>query len=462
MSGAVRNKLHILQPFAWVALPLLQVISLCYFGRPAESIEWLVLLSFIAITVLSSNRLFADPKPYSLNKIWWLFNAVFLGFIPSIQAAVHHTPWHEHDVSQATMLKANLIILGCMGVYLIAHFFFSRKISVRRLQGDFNSSGYTSRFMIVAPVLLLLSGAALLYAYGLQGLFLRGYQEAQALQYNSTFQLFFDKGIRGLILYISLVTILLYRQGRLSFMFTISILLCAFLLNFPLAIPRYLAFTFYLSWLLAISWNWVRSGKAFIISILTILLLIGPLVSVTRYAGIDMGKRLHHPIAIFKHAYLTSDYDAYSSLCRTIYFVDTAGSTRGKQLAGVALFFVPRKVWPSKPIGSGAHLFTKLNYDFKNVSCTYLAEGYINFGIGGSIAFALILSFLIAIYDTAFWQFKREYSFHYLHIFYLVLMGMLMFLLRGDLLSSFAYTCGLFISGLVLHLLLKTGIDNKR
>lgn len=439
----------------WLILPFLQLLLLSFIARPAFRIEWEVLAGFVTITSYASWRLFADKHPFSLNKIWWLFAGMFLGFIPSVQAALYHTPWYSHDITHPVMLRANLVIIGCLLLYSVVHYVLSGRDLLRPLRFEPISAGFVKRFTIVGPLLLGLCGIGLFMAYGWRGLFLRGYLEMRAHHFNPTLQLLFDKGIRGIVLYISLLAIILYRQHKLSAWITFFILSVAFVLNFPLAIPRYLAFTVYLAWLLAAQWKWMEKGRVFVLSILSVLLLAGPLVGVTRYAGIDMSIRIQNPSAIFEHAYLTSDYDAYSSLCRTIYYVDTAGSTHGRQLAGVGLFFVPRKVWPQKPIGSGAFLFTELNFDFKNVSCTWLAEGYINFGLTGSILFTIAMAIGISYYDYAFWKRKMADNNNYFHIFYFVFTGMLMFLLRGDLLSSFAYTCGLFLSGFVLHKLLK-------
>ena len=218
--------------------------------------------------------------------------------------------------------------------------------------------------------------------------------------------------------------------------------------NFPFALPRYLAFTIYLSWLLVAGFPWLRK-HVFEVGIIMVLLLAGPLVDVTRYAGKDMMLRLEHPVALFRKAYLTSDFDAYSSLCRTMQYVSVHGSTHGRQLKGVALFFVPRKVWPQKPVGSGAYLFGQLGFDFKNVACTYLAEGYINYGWMGSLLFTAVMAIVITRWDRSFWR-SRDPLF-YVHIFYFAACGMLLFILRGDLLSSFAYTAGLFASGWLLH-----------
>jgi hypothetical protein len=76
------------------------------------------------------------------------------------------------------------------------------------------------------------------------------------------------------------------------------------------------------------------------------------------------------------------------------------------------------------------------------VACTFLAEGYINFGIIGSILFAAVIALVIARYDGWYWRRGGRIRFTLPRLFYFVAIGMLFFILRGDLLSSFAYTVG--------------------
>lgn len=442
---------------AWVVLPALQVLLLCLIARPASGTEWLICSTFLLITAFSSWQLFADKSPFSLNKIWWLFSAVFMGIAPSAQMALHHSPWREGDILPATMVHANVLILGCLLLYTAVRYLLRKKIPGSPLPDRPVSPVYTQRFRIIAIPLLLVCGTCLIVAYGWKGLFLRGYFETRSHDYDPTLQLLLDKIVRGIIVYLSLAAILLRRRQQISGRLCTAVLVIAFLLTFPLAVPRYLAFTLYLSWLLASGKGWIDRRHSFVLIILGILLLAAPVVDVTRYAGIDMNIRLQRPAALFEKAYFATDYDAYSSLCRTIQYTDTAGSTHGRQLAGVLLFFVPRGLWPGKPIGSGAYLFTQLNFDFKNVSCTYLAEGYINFGLAGSLLFTLLMAACITGYDTWFRRRTATGCFSYAYLFYFVSVGMLLFILRGDLLSSAAFTCGLWGSGWLLHQLLCVG-----
>ncbi len=429
-------------PWYFILLPLLQIAGLLLLARPAGS-EWAIFASFLSITTLSAWRLFSDGRPYSLNKVWWLFAIVFLGIIPSAQIAVGTTPWHTGDILLPTMLHANGLILLCLGVYEGIRFWASRNFIPHAEEAPPPVAPILIRqFTHLAPAIMLSCGAALIVVCGWKGLFLRGHMETRLWQHSTTFQLLFDKGLRGTMLWCCIAAIVLHRQHKLELSTLLLVLIPGILFNFPLALPRYLALTIYLSWALAAGAHMFKRRHAFAAVLLVLFILVAPLLSVTRYAGIDMEQRLADPGHVFQKAVIVSDYDAWSSLCRVMQYTDAHGATAGRQLMGVALFFVPRSVWPTKPIGSGAFLFNKLGLGFNNVACTFLAEGYINFGIIGSIVFAAFLALIVARYDGWYWRRGGRLRFTLPRLFYFVAIGMLFFLLRGDLLSSFAYTVG--------------------
>lgn len=429
-------------PWWWMVLPALQLAGFVAFARPVE-MEWAVFASSLAITALSCWRLFSDGRPYSLNKVWWIFSIVFLGIVPSAQLAVRTTPWYTGDILLPTMLKANGLILLCLGIYEGVRIWASRNFIPQPEQAPPPVSPVLVRqFAHLAPAIMLSCGAALAVVFGYKGLFLRGHMEGRLWQYSTTFQLLFDKGLRGTMLWCCIAAIVLHRQHKLGHTTLWLVLIPGFVFNFPLALPRYLTLTIYLAWALAAGLQIFKSRHAFQAILLPLFMLVAPLVSVTRYAGVDMAERMKRPDLVFQKAVILTDYDAWSSLCRVMQYTGTHGITNGRQLMGVALFFVPRSVWPSKPIGSGAFLFDQLNLGFNNVACTYLAEGYINFGILGSIFFAALMALLIARYDGWYWRRGGRVRFTLPRLFYFVAIGMLFFILRGDLMSSFAYTVG--------------------
>lgn len=142
-----------------------------------------------------------------------------------------------------------------------------------------------------------------------------------------------------------------------------------------------------------------------------------------------------------KQALTSLDYDAWSNFMAAIKYSEIESITYGRQLVGAVLFFVPRSFWPNKPVGSGHFvaenmLMTRYSFWFTNISMPFPAEGYINFGILGIILFAFILALVSKITD-------KWYKYNDLRLFFsLYVCFHMIFMLRGDLMSSFAYLVG--------------------
>ena len=102
---------------------------------------------------------------------------------------------------------------------------------------------------------------------------------------------------------------------------------------------------------------------------------------------------------------------------------------------GVFLFFVPRSLWPEKPIGSGYVIAHENNYIHDNLSMNFFGEGYINFGIFGSIVFVVFLALLNARLDAKFWSADRPKTVFV--VGYLVGIGFEFTILRGALMNIF-------------------------
>ncbi|MDD6880997.1 MAG: hypothetical protein PUE18_05430, partial [Firmicutes bacterium] len=89
--------------------------------------------------------------------------------------------------------------------------------------------------------------------------------------------------------------------------------------------------------------------------------------------------------------------------------------------------------------------------DFSNISCCYLAEGYINAGFIGLLLFVLSLAFISAVIDHLYWDVYKTSNKGFFGIIYFMLLGLFFFMMRGDLLSSFAYTVGFVFSALSVY-----------
>ncbi len=142
-------------------------------------------------------------------------------------------------------------------------------------------------------------------------------------------------------------------------------------------------------------------------------------------------------------------------LVNSINYVSENGITWGKQLFGVLFFFIPRAVWPDKPIGSGAYLAEKMNFSYDNIAMPIMGEAYINFSIVGIVLFAIFFGFICRGLDQVYWMKAKNNDNGLLTHFYPVLIGYFFFMNRGDLMSSFAFIVSLFFAFLTIHLIKK-------
>jgi len=227
------------------------------------------------------------------------------------------------------------------------------------------------------------------------------------------------------------------------------------LVNFPTATARFWMASVYLGLLLIIKRKF-KNPHLFKIVIFIGILVIFPAINIFRHNtfsdAIKQGLYIPNPA----DAFLVGDFDSYSMLTRAVIFVDVYGITWGRQLLGNILFFIPRKIWPTKPIGSGAMMATQMDWSFTNVSCPFIGEGYINFGVIGVILFAIFIANLTASADKVYTKsisFQNQISL--LELVYPFSMGFLFFILRGDLLSSLSYYVGFMLPIMFLWLMQK-------
>ncbi|MEZ4918236.1 MAG: hypothetical protein R2792_03935 [Saprospiraceae bacterium] len=146
----------------------------------------------------------------------------------------------------------------------------------------------------------------------------------------------------------------------------------------------------------------------------------------------------------------SGNFDAFELMTIGVSYVEDNGTSMGKNILGAILFFVPRSVWPTKPIGTGAYLvqnYTRRKGLFiynANLSFPLAGEFYFAFGNLGIILGSLFVGFYSSLFDKFFrLNFNnKSLEFNLLLLGFGGLFSISLFNYRGDLLSSFAYLCG--------------------
>jgi hypothetical protein len=138
--------------------------------------------------------------------------------------------------------------------------------------------------------------------------------------------------------------------------------------------------------------------------------------------------------------YLTRvDFDTFQTASNAVRFVEEVGLLGIQNLLGSLLFFVPRVVWPDKPIGSGLVVFEHLGYPYVNVSMPLHLEFYLIAGIAGLILGMVGFGVLVGWLETASLQTTRLVGRTRFDVFIALVGGFAIIVLRGPLVAVAAF-----------------------
>jgi len=416
-----------------------------------------VIIQFIAIFNIFSNK-----EPYSLFKIFFIFTLFFFGIAPLFQFYNNTQIWYSRPLAESEYFFTNILIIFIITLYLVMYryFRFLRKHKREKINVIYPLSRNANKKKILLIALSSLSFLLTFYSNGFNivPMLIRGGDLVQSSVQSSNNS---DGQIQWLILAnfvrpIAMMSFLYYvvNSIKIKIDFVFLLLLClAIITCFPSSLSRYAVAGFYIPFCLVL-FKYMRRINVFSISLILGLLVVFPFLSLFRNYSKETELKFSNTFDMF----LTGDFDSYQNFA-LILSHDLI--TNGNQILGVVFFWVPRTLWNGKPIGSGAFIGEKLHFFFTNVSANYFAEGYLNFGFLGIFLFLLALAFFTAKIDSIYWNNNYESKNSYFKIIYMTILGLLFFILRGDLLSSFAYTLGFISSGHFVYKLANLNIKNK-
>jgi hypothetical protein len=226
-------------------------------------------------------------------------------------------------------------------------------------------------------------------------------------------------------------------RTKLSTALLILYFILAVILVAPTAVARFKVASLYIALLLSFTTFWEKPFRMQLSIFAGLLIGLPFLDKFRRFNPEEFSYSLD--LAYLNHGH----FDAYQNFSRA---VEIDFISYGYQLAGALLFFVPRSLWEGKPVGSGHQLSEDAGYSFSNISMPFIAEGYVNFGVLGAVVFMFVLGILLGSIDRIAWRLKRAGGSHPFIVLYYFMFGMVFFMMRGDLMSSLAYTVGLVVS----------------
>ena|GEM_PF-5286804 len=420
--------------FLWFGLTL--GLYLVFAGMlPVEPLFGLINL------LLAASCLFlvfcATRAPYSLIQIFALASFVLLSVVPRIESHMGIAYWGG---STSVLQYYSLVsVLALVAVWL---FWVSWCLQQRR-------SPLTARHQpseVSGARAIFVSAVAFLIIFAYNGfsfsniLFRSVSEELGRVALSQTSWLIYSYFLYPVP---SIVLVLYLVGGRRNYLVLGLLFVLVLLGNPPTGMPRFQAGMLYLAILIGCAPQLARKPYFLAWAVFAGLFGIFPILDAFRYYTTEV------TLTSGSAWILEGHFDSMQNFARA---VENEFVTWGWQLVGVLGFFIPRVIWPSKPIGTGHELAGITDLGWNNISMNFLGEGYVNFGILGVFVFASLLGLLFGRLDARFWQ--GRYEGRALGVIYLFLIGGTFFLVRGDLMSSFAYLTGMVGSILVVRKLL--------
>lgn len=390
---------------------------------------------FVILAILSSFLLFyKNDKAISLLRIFSLFFAIFLTYAPIVQFRNNIVFFGSREYKDEDYIFSNILLILVFLVIFISYNIFFRFLKKKPFKINLHNN-VKIKSLKKTTILLFISFLCFCIVFASKGfnlyaLFFRGLNENNndSLEVGVLW-LVVNYFIRPMPIIILLFILHFFKRSyKILFLFT----LIALLTDFPTSMARFSVAAMYMPLMLYV-FKSLHKKYVFQSFFLGSLFIIFPFLDNFRHFSTDKKISFSPNLEMFKEGH----FDTYQSILNV---TSHEFITNGNQILGVMFFWFPRSLWHSKPIGSGAFLAKNSGFTFTNVSCNFFAEGYINFGIYGAILFSLILGLLMAKLDFLYQN--KCYKNQTFIVSYYLLLGFLFFILRGDLLSSFAYLCG--------------------
>lgn len=431
--------------------------------------NWFVSLTFLPIITISVLLIISEifKRRLSLNLMHIIFILIFLGLAPLVQYLTNSLPFANlHAIENKDIVLVNVLIIVWIIFYIIGY--HTKKTRLKSFGSKLFNTIFHHKVNYKGFLLLLfLSVLSFLYLWRLETFNLWTRMAfGSVYPANHSLAIIIGNFVRAIpIMGLAASVLILMKRQRLWLILTvIGLVILNIFFNNPLAAARYWTATILIGFAVIILLGRLKTplGKLklstfFVFCIVIGLLVILPLINVGRsYISVkEAGESMEfiNPVSVLR----LGDFDAYANFIHTIHYTEESGIMWGKQLMGSLLFFIPRSIWPGKPVGSGNIIAAYFDFPNLNIATPLPAEAIINFGIIGIPIFALIFGRILKITDNCFTQRLRRLdnnpnSLEYIEVIYPFWLGFVFFISRGGLMSSFAYTVGFTLAGLPLIL----------
>ncbi|MFD9292053.1 hypothetical protein ACFWBV_27970 [Streptomyces sp. NPDC060030] len=373
----------------------LQLVLTCYAGAR------------LATMILSTRRRL-------LQGVFWMFVYIAMGVAPFAQVVIGQTPTPMVGPRQDLVTAIAMVLVGC-AAYDLGALLASRR-PLRRRTVAVRSWGPALAHPVRLRLLVLVAFAAsAFYVLKLGGpaVFFSSRQEinetvaatgvaAEGSNVGSAFLKGFGQvpALLALLLYTRrLATSYRARRTPSTVLVWVALGALNLVVNNPISNARY----WFLTVLMAFVFTALPSSAAVYRTVLATgvvgALVVFPYADKFRYD--DEAQRSAQSASVFEPL-VTKDYDQMVMFANTISWVDTREHTYGRQLAGSALFFVPRAVWSGKPEDTGVRVGQWMGLRMTNLSAPLWTEFWVDFGASGMIGGLALIGYAAARTDRRY------------------------------------------------------------
>lgn len=447
MSGVLtrrKNDLTKVDLIVYTLLTVFFIINLLTFDYSGA--HWAVILTFFLLGAFFYFRIITARKNISLYRVYYIFCFVFMFYAP-LQQYLSHTVFQTNNgwtltYNDADYLRANAILFAFTVLFELGYHLTKQKVPRAKPVTEVPT-------VELHMTLLFCSFIAIGVLVATGNLFGReGYDVSNVKigsQINNILH-FFPAAC-------FVVTVLqnrntAHKQKWVSAIFLLETIFVFF--PFYGSIPRFLIFGVYC---IMISLFFSQAKHQSLYFLLYVIGFFFVFSSFNYFKSHSFGDLSGFALSLTN--FKTMDYDAYQMLMATVSYVDANGCVVGKNILSAILNFVPRSIWSSKMLPSGQIVADYYGTWFTNVSCPVMAECYFAFGFFGILLGAPLTGFVLKKidgFDRSESMFKKG--------FYFLVSGLLIYILRGAMLPTFAYTFALILSLTLVCVL--TGVISAR
>ena len=382
-------------------------------------------------------------RRYNLGASYSLFTLIFFGAIPLFEYKLGIT-YNSANIPRDSsyFAAAELVLLTSVCFYLgygLRRGASQKVDELKKIRFLSTRHRQIIMWLTFGALFVCALSIAAFYEFSLRNILFRGYGEE--LDQSAMGNAFITYFARPLFFNLVLIMVLAAAKERpVPRLWIFALFMSALLFVSPVGIPRNLVGALYIPLLMMGFMPRTYTKYGVICVILFAMLLAAPLVDVFRHINVhdevDLGENYSLDYLFSGH------FDAFHNLTQVI---DLDYRSEGWQVIGILLFWVPRALWEGKPVGTSFDFADYAGYQAHNISFPLPAEWYVDYGILG-VAFGMFfVGILYRRLDILFSKPKEEGSIaSYISAIGRIELSILgLFLLRGSVLATFAYTVGL-------------------